>query len=94
MYLGLVLIILAVLFAVIGIASGGVFTLVLVPLAVIGAVTAVVALMSARAAGLSQTLTKTPDLRPAEPVPAEEQPPPGETAVTPDEYVEARQRTQ
>jgi hypothetical protein len=101
MYLGVVLIGLAVLFAFAGIFSGGVFTIVLVPLAVIGMVAAVVALMSARvtllsarAAGITPTLTQQPGPMPKGRVKAGSEPPPGEVPVTPDEYVEARQKSQ
>lgn len=94
MYLGLVLIVLAVLFVVAGIFSGGVFTIVLVPLAVIAVVSGVVALLSARAAGITSTLTKQPGPQPAGRTPRGTGPPPGEVPVTPDEYVEARQRSQ
>lgn len=94
MYLGLVLIVLAILFAIVGIFAGGVFTIVLVPLAVIGAVSAAAALASARAAGITGTLTEPPQQPPAGRMPRGEDPPVGEVPVTPDEYVEARQRSQ
>ena len=94
MYLGLVLIVLAVLFVFAGIFSGGVFTIVLVPLAVIAVISGVVAVMSARAAGITSTLTKQPDRQPAGRTPRGEGPAAGEVPVTPDEYVEARQRHQ
>lgn len=94
MYVGLVLVILAILFAFVGIFAGGVFTIVLVPLAVIGAVSAVVALMSARAAGITPTLTDQPKPQAGGRMPRGEGPPPGEVPATPDEYVEARQRSQ
>lgn len=94
MYLGLVLIVLTVLFAVAGIASGGAFTIVLVVLAAIAAVGAGVALLTARAAGITSTLAEQPQPPAPGPVDSEAQPPPGEVPVTPDEYVEARQRTQ
>jgi hypothetical protein len=94
MWLGLVLVVLAVLFVIAGIFSGGVFTIVLVPLAVIAVVTAVVTLMSARAAGIRQTLTEPPQPQAAEPVARGEGAPPGEVPVTPEEFVEARQRNQ
>jgi hypothetical protein len=94
MYLGLVLIVLAVLFAVVGLASGGAFTIVLVVLAAIAAVGAGVALLTARAAGITSTLAEPPHLPERGPGSSEAQPPPGEVPVTPDEYVEARQKTQ
>lgn len=94
MYLGVVLIGLAVLFALAGIFSGGVFTIVLVPLAVIAVVSAVVTLLSARAAGITPTLTQPPGPMPKGRVKADSEPPPGEVPVTPDEYVEARQKSQ
>lgn len=94
MYIGLFLIVLAVLFAIVGVFSGGVFTIVLVPVAVIALVTAVVALMSARAAGIAGTLSKQPERQPPGRVPRGSGPPPGEVPVTPDDYVEARQRSQ
>jgi hypothetical protein len=94
MYIGLFLIVLAILFAVAGVFSGGVFTIVLVPLAVIAVVTAVVALMSARAAGISSTLTRQPEPQPTGRIANDSGPPPGEVPATPDEYVEARQRSQ
>ncbi len=94
MYLGLVLVVLAVLFVIAGIFSGGVFTIVLVPLAAIAVVSGVVALMSARAAGITSTLTKQPERQPTGRTPRGAGPPAGEIPVTPDEYVEARQRHQ
>jgi len=94
MYLGLVLVVLAVLFVIVGIVSGGAFTIVLVPLAVIAVVAGVVALASARAAGISSTLTQQPDSKPTGRMKRGAGPPPGEVPVTPDEYVEARQRNQ
>ena len=94
MYLGLFLVVLAVLFVLLGIFSGGVFTIVLVPLAVIAVVAGVAALMSARAAGISSTLTKQPERQSTGRVPRGEGPPAGEVPATPDDYVEARQRSQ
>jgi hypothetical protein len=94
MYLALGLIVLAILFVIAGVFSGGVFTVVLVPLAVIAAVTAVVTLMSARAAGISQTLTKPPEPQTPGRMARGEGPPAGEVPATPDDYVEARQRNQ
>ena len=94
MYLAFFLVILAVLFLIVGIFSGGVFTIVLVPLAVIAVVSGVVALMSARAAGISSTLTKQPDRQSTGLAPRGAGPPAGEVPATPDEYVEARQRSQ
>lgn len=94
MYLGLVLIVLAVLFAIAGIFSGGAFTIVLVPLAIVAVVAAVAALVSARAAGIAGALGQRPE------VPAKGPPRGGsasddaDSPVTPDEYVEARQRSQ
>jgi hypothetical protein len=92
MYLGLVLVVLAFLFAIAGIFGGGVFTIVLVPLAVIGAVSAVAAIVSARAAGITGTLAEPPHQPPAGPDSGEQAP--GEVPVTPDEYVEALQKSQ
>ena len=94
MYLGLVLVILAILFVIAGIFSGGVFTIVLVPLAVIAVIAGVAAVMSARAAGITATLTKQPERQSAERVDPSAGPPPGEVPATPDEFVEARQRSQ
>jgi hypothetical protein len=94
MYLGLVLVVLAVLFVIVGIFSGGVFTIVLVPLAVIAVVAGVAALVSARAAGITSTLTKQPDRQPTGLAPRGAGPPAGEVPATPDDYVEARQRSQ
>jgi hypothetical protein len=94
MYAGLFLIVLAILFAILGVFSGGVFTIVLVPLAVIAVVTAVVALVSARAAGITSTLTKQPERQATGLAPRGSGPPPGEVPATPDDYVEARQRSQ
>lgn len=96
MYLGLFLIVLAVLCLVGGIFSGGIFTIVLVPLAVIAAVTAAVALLSARAAGMTETLTRTKPLRWGSASAAAGSPPSpgGEVPATPDEFVEARQKSQ
>lgn len=94
MYLGLVLVVLAILFVIVGVFSGGVFTIVLVPCAAIAVVTGVVALMSARAAGVDSTLTKHPERQPGGRVPRGSGPAPGEVPVTPDDYVEARQRSQ
>jgi hypothetical protein len=93
MYLGLVLIVLAILFAIAGIFSGGAFTIVLVPLAVVAVVGAVVMLVTARAAGISGTLGQQPGI-PAKGRIPDAGPSAGELPVTPDEYVEARQRSQ
>ena len=94
MWLGLFLIVLAVIFVIVGIFSGGALTIILVPLAAIAVVTAVVALLSARAAGITSTLTKQPERQSPERVPHGPGPPAGEVPATPDEYVEARQRSQ
>lgn len=94
MYLGLFLIILALLCGFAGIFSGGVFTIVLVPLAAIAVVSAVVALLSARAAGITPTLTRQPGPVPRGRVKPGSEPPPGEEKVSPDEYVEALQKRQ
>lgn len=94
MYIGLFLIILAILFAIAGVFSGGVFTIVLVPLAVIAVVAAVTTLMSARAAGITETLTQPPDPVPSGRISRDSGPPPGEVPTTPDEYVDARQKSQ
>ncbi|MGH2835354.1 MAG: hypothetical protein ACRDLT_07895 [Solirubrobacteraceae bacterium] len=94
MYLGLVLVVLAILFAFVGIFAGGVFTIVLVPLAVIGAVGAATAVVSARAAGITATLTQQPEPQATGRARRGQGPPAGEVPVTPDEYVEARQRSQ
>ena len=94
MYLGLVLIVLAILFVIVGIVSGGAFTIILVPLAVIAAVSAAVTLMSARAAGIEGTLTKQPERMPRGRLRHGSRSPPGEVPATPDEYVDARQRNQ
>ena len=93
MYLGIVLIIAAVVCVVLGIVSGGAFTIVLVPLAVIAAVAAVVAIVGARAAGVEQTLFQQPEI-PAKGRVARDAATPGEVPATPDEYVEARQKRQ
>lgn len=94
MYLGLVLVGLALLFVFVGIFSGGVFTIVLVPLAVIAVVSAVVTLMSARAAGLRGAVAGRTARQPTGRAPRGEGPPAGETPATPDDYLEARQRSQ
>jgi uncharacterized protein (DUF58 family) len=94
MYLGLLLVVLAVLFVIVGIFSGGVFTIVLVPLAVVAVVAAVVALLTARAAGISATLTKEPERQSPELVPRDAGPAAGDVPATPDDYVEARQKYQ
>ncbi|HET9094575.1 MAG TPA: hypothetical protein VFN36_05760 [Solirubrobacteraceae bacterium] len=93
MWLGLGLVVLAVLFVIVGIFSGGVFTIVLVPLAVIGVLAGVVTLMSARAAGIRQTLTEPPHTPPAGPAPRGTAPA-GDVSVTPEQYTDARQRSQ
>ena len=94
MYLGLVLIGLALILGFAGIFSGGVFTIVLVPLAVIAVVSAAVTLLSARAAGITPTLTKQPGPLPKGRVQPGSEPPPGEVPATPDDYVEALQKSQ
>jgi len=94
MYLGLVLIVLAVLCLIAGIFSGGAFTIVLVPLAVIAVVAAGVALASARAAGITSTPLQPPVRRFTRRGRRGAGPPAGEVPVTPDEYVDARQRNQ
>ena len=94
MYIGLFLVVLAILFAAVGVLSGGTFTLVLVPLAGIAVVTAVVAVVTARAAGVSSTLTEQPKPQPTGRITRGSGPPPGEVPATPDDYVEARQRSQ
>ena len=93
MYLGLLLILAAIVCVVLGIVSGGAFTIVLVAVAVIAAVGAVVALASARAAGISGTLTRQPQM-PQKGRISPTGPPRGETPATPDEYIEARQKSQ
>lgn len=94
MYLALGLVIVAILFAIVGIFAGGAFTIVLVPLAVIAVVGGAAALLSARAAGITQTLTRPPEPQPTGRIPRGRGPVSGEVPVTPDEYVEARQRSQ
>jgi len=94
MYIGLALVVLAVIFVIAGIFSGGVFTIVLVPLAVIALVGAAAAGLSARAAGISSTLVKQPERQPTGRATRGAGPPPGEVPATPDEFVEARQRNQ
>ena len=94
MYLGAVLVVLAVLFVIAGIFSGGVFTIVLVPLAVIAVVAGVAALMSARAAGIEATLTQPPERQATGRVERGTGPAAGEVPATPDDYVEARQKSQ
>jgi hypothetical protein len=94
MYLGLVFIVLAILFVIVGVFTGGAFTIVLVPLAVIAVISAVVTLMSARAAGLRGAVATRTEPQPSGRTPRGQGPPAGETPATPDEYVEARQRSQ
>jgi uncharacterized protein (DUF58 family) len=94
MYLGLVLIVVAVICVIAGIFSGGVFTIVLVPLAVIAVVGAVATLVTARAAGISATLTEQPKPQATGRVKRRTGPPAGDVPATPDEYVEARQQSQ
>jgi hypothetical protein len=65
-----------------------------VPLAVIGAVSAAATIASARAAGITPTLTEPPQRPPAGRMPRGQGPPAGEVPVTPDEYIEARQQSQ
>jgi hypothetical protein len=94
MYLGLILVVVAVFCVIAGIFSGGVFTIVLVPVAVIAVVAGVAALVSARAAGITGTLARQPGPLPAGRVERDAGPPPGEVPATPDDYVDARQRSQ
>jgi uncharacterized protein (DUF58 family) len=94
MYLGLVLVVVAVFCVIAGIVSGGVFTIVLVPLAVIAVVAGAAALVSARAAGISGTLVQQPGPLPRGRVERDAGPPLGEVPATPDDYVDARQRSQ
>lgn len=94
MYLGPVLIVLAVICLIVGIASGGAFTIVLVPLAVIAVVGAVVALVTARAAGIEPTLTEQPKHQETGRSPRGTGAPAGEVPATPDEFIEARQKSQ
>ncbi len=94
MYLGLVLIVLAILFVIVGIVSGGFITVVLLVLAVIAGVAAVVMLWTARAAGITSTLTKQPERQSPRRVEPGAGAPAGEVPATPDEYVEARQKSQ
>jgi hypothetical protein len=94
MYLGLLLIVLAVLFVFVGIFSGGVFTIVLVPLAVIAVLGALATLGAARAMGIEGTHIRPPGRQPRGRAPRGAGPEPGETPATPDDYVEARRRSQ
>lgn len=94
MYLALVLIVLAVLFALWGIISGGVFTAILIPLAAVAIVAAAVTVVSARAAGIRGTLFRPPPRQSSRPVAPGAGAPPGEEQATPEEFTQARQRTQ
>ncbi len=94
MYLGLVLVVLGVLFAIVGIFSGGAFTFVLLPLAVFAAIAAAVALWGARAAGVDGTLSRQPGPPAGGQVRGDAEPPPGEAPATPEDYVRARQHSQ
>jgi uncharacterized protein (DUF58 family) len=94
MYLGLVLIVLAVVFLIAGIASGGAFTVVFVLLAAITVVGAAVTLLSARAVGITPALAQQPEAPAGGLLRRVAEPPPGEVPVTPEEYLEARQKSQ
>jgi len=94
MYLALFLIVIAVFCVIAGIFSGGIFTIILVPIAAVAIIAAVVTGISARAAGLEGTLMRQPDMQPKGRMPEGAGPAPGEEPVTPDEYVEARQKYQ
>ena len=94
MYLGILLIVIAVFAVIAGIFSGGVFTIILVPVAVIAVVGALVALGAARALGIEGTLMRPTDRQPQGRVPRGSEPPTGEVPATPDDYAEARRRSQ
>jgi hypothetical protein len=88
MYLGLMLIIFAVVAVIAGVASGGIFTIVLIPLAVIAVVSA------AAFGGFRHTLgwVRTADEQDRQA--ANLAAPHGEMPVTPDEYVDALREAQ
>lgn len=94
MYLGVLLIVIALFAVIAGIFSGGVFTIILVPVAAIAVVGALVALGAARALGIDATLTRSAGTQPKGRIPRDGGPPPGEVPATPDEYVETRRRSQ
>jgi hypothetical protein len=92
MYLLLFIVFIAILVIVGGIFSGGIFTIILVPLAVIAVVSAVAYTGLGRAAGLDEK-PPTPEKKPIRRKGVE----PGtngDVPVTPDEYVDALQKNQ
>ncbi|HEX3802022.1 MAG TPA: hypothetical protein VHV75_04200 [Solirubrobacteraceae bacterium] len=93
MYLTLMLVLIAVFCVFAGIFSGGIFTIILVPVAAIAVVSAVAYLLMARAAGLEAARTPNPTKQPT----GEEKPAPnapGEVPATPEDYVDALRRAQ
>lgn len=92
MYIGLALAFIAVICVVLVIVSGGVFTIVLVPIAAIAAISAVVTAILARTAGVAGT-GAAPEPRPLRRI-GEDDDLPGEVPATPDDLVEARRREQ
>lgn len=95
MWLGSVLILIAVLTLVGGVFAGGIFTIVLVPVALIGAAWALVSLAAARGIGLGAALeSNDPKRNPGRPEDLPEDPRPGHVATTPEGYLRARQQSQ
>jgi hypothetical protein len=88
MYLGLMLIIVAVVAVIAGIASGGIFTIVLVPLAVIAVISA------AAFGGFRHALGWVRTAEDEDRLAADLAAPHGEVAATPEEYVDALREAQ
>lgn len=94
MYLGLLLIAIVVFAAIATVFSGGIFTIILVPVAVLGALGAVTALIAERAAGIEGTQMPDAGKQPPGRIRRRGEPLHGDVPATPDDYVRALQRSQ
>jgi hypothetical protein len=93
MYLVFFVVFIAIIVIAGGIFSGGIFTIILVPLAIIAVVSAIAYTAIGRAAGADETEKRRPEKRPIRRKGVE----PGangDVPVTPDEYVDALQKNQ
>jgi hypothetical protein len=95
MWIGLVVIVIAAVGLVGGVFAGGIFTIVLIPLAVIAAIWALISLGAARGLGLDAALkSNDPSRNPGRPEDLPSDPRPGHVATTPEGYLKARQQSQ
>ena len=94
MWMGMALLVIIAFTLIAGVLAGGIFTIVLVPIALIAALSAIVVLGMARAAGAEgATVTNQPSrmIRRTE-GPELDEDRYGEVPVTPEQYLRARQR--